>query len=302
MATRTGNEVVLPPLAHRSRGPRGLLQGLLHFARKKPVGAVGGVVIILVVLAAIFADGVAPYGPLEFHRGDRLLPPSSQYFLGTDEIGRDVLSRIIHGARISLYVGFIAVSVGTTLGTIVGLISGYFVGKVDLIVQRVVDSMMAFPGLILALAMVSILGPSTTNAMIAISIVIIPANSRVVRSAVLSVKENQYIEAARALGAKNLRILLNHVLPNVGAPILVLATVELGSAIIIEASLSFLGLGTQPPTPSWGIMLSASGRRYMEQAPWLAVAPGVAISLTVLGFNMLGDALRDVWDPRLRGS
>lgn len=302
MAVSPEKVVASPEFARRARAHKGAFQGLLEFAGKKPVGAAGGLLILLIVLAALTADFVSPYGPLEIQRGDRLLPPSGHYLLGTDEIGRDVLSRIIHGSRISLYVGLIAVGVGTALGTAVGVVSGYAVGRLDLVIQRIVDSMMAFPGLVLALALVSVLGPSTTNAMLAIAIVLIPANSRVMRSAVLSVKENQYVDAVRALGATVPRTLLFHILPNVTAPIVVLATVELGTAIIIEASLSFLGLGTQPPTPSWGVMLSASGRRYMEQAPWLAVAPGIAISLTVLGFNMLGDALRDVWDPRLRGA
>jgi ABC-type dipeptide/oligopeptide/nickel transport system permease subunit len=186
-------------------------------------------------------------------------------------------------------------------GTLIGLISGYWEGWLDLGLQRIMDALMTIPGLILALAIVSVLTPNTTNAMLAIAIVIIPGNSRIVRGAVLSAKQNPYVEAARALGCRHLRIIASHILPNVTAPILIIASIWLGNAIFIEASLSFLGLGTQPPTPSWGLMLSSTGRAFMEQAPWLAVFPGLAISLAVLGFNLFGDALRDVWDPKLRG-
>lgn len=266
------------------------------------MGAFGAAMVFLLVFAAIFADVIAPYDPMEIHADFALRGPSLQFWAGTDESGRDVLSRIIFGSRISLMVGIIAVGMGSMGGALVGIVSGYFGGKADFLIQRVVDAMMSFPGLILVMAIVSVLGPSTFNAMLAIGMLIIPSNSRVVRGAVLSIKQNQYVEAAQAMGATNLRIMWAHILPNVTAPIMVLASILLGSAILIEASLGFLGLGTQPPDPSWGSMLSKSGRKYMELAPWLAVAPGVAISLAVLGFNMLGDALRDVWDPRLRGS
>jgi len=226
--------------------------------------------------------------------------PSWQHPFGTDDIGRDVFSRIIHGTRISLWVGLLAVGIGTFAGAIVGLVSGYWEAWVDLILQRVMDALMAIPGLILALAIVSVLTPSTTNAMLAIAVVIIPGNSRIVRGAVLSAKQNPYVEAAQALGCPHRWIILRHILPNVTAPILIIASIWLGNAILIEASLSFLGLGTQPPTPSWGLMLSSTGRAFMEQAPWLAIFPGLAISLAVLAFNLFGDTLRDAWDPKLR--
>ena len=200
----------------------------------------------------------------------------------------------------SLWVGLLAVGIGTVAGTIVGLMSGYWEGWLDLVLQRVMDALMAIPALILALAIVSVLTPSTTNAMLAIAVVIIPGNSRIVRGAVLSAKQNPYVEAAQALGCRHRRILISHILPNVTAPILIIASIWLGNAILIEASLSFLGLGTQPPTPSWGLMLSSTGRAFMEQAPWLAIFPGLAISLAVLAFNLFGDALRDAWDPKLR--
>jgi peptide/nickel transport system permease protein len=276
-------------------------QALWNIMKRKPLGAASASLILLIVFTAIFADVLAPYDPLFTHPEIRLAPPSWQHPFGTDDIGRDVFSRIIYGARISLWVGLLAVGIGTVAGTIIGLICGYWGGQLDLVLQRFMDALMAIPGLILALAIVSVLTPNTTNAMLAIAVVIIPGNSRIVRGAVLSAKQNPYVEAARALGCGHLRMIVTHILPNVTAPILIIASIWLGNAIFIEASLSFLGLGTQPPTPSWGLMLSSTGRAFMEQAPWLAIFPGLAISLAVLGFNLFGDTLRDVWDPKLRG-
>jgi len=277
------------------------VQALWNLMKRKPLGAVAASIILLIVFTAIFADVLAPYDPLFTHPEIRLAPPSWQHPFGTDDIGRDVFSRIIYGARISLWVGLLAVGIGTLAGTIIGLICGYWEGRLDLILQRFMDALMAIPGLILALAIVSVLKPNTTNAMLAIAVVIIPGNSRIVRGAVLSAKQNPYVESARALGCGHLRIITSHILPNVTAPILIIASIWLGNAIFIEASLSFLGLGTQPPQPSWGLMLSSTGRAFMEQAPWLAIFPGLAISLAVLGFNLFGDTLRDIWDPKLRG-
>ena len=278
----------------------GRLQSLWRTIRRKPLGAVSAALLTVIVLMAIFADVIAPYDPLETHPEIRLSPPSRAHPFGTDDIGRDVLSRIIHGARISLWVGLLAVGIGTAAGMLIGLVCGYWEGRLDLIMQRLMDAIQAIPGLVLALAIVSVLKPSTTNAMLAIAIVIIPGNSRIVRGAVLSTKQNRYFEAAQAMGCRHLRIIASHILPNVTAPILVIASIWLGNAILIEATLSFLGLGTQPPTPSWGLMLSSTGRAFMEQAPWLAIFPGMAISLAVLGFNLFGDTLRDAWDPKLR--
>ena len=277
------------------------VQALWSIMKRKPLGAAAASIILLIVFAAIFADVLAPYDPLFTHPEIRLTPPGWQHLFGTDDIGRDVFSRIIYGARISLWVGLLAVGIGTAAGTIIGLICGYWEGRVDLVLQRFMDALMAIPGLILALAIVAVLKPNTTNAMLAIAVVIIPGNSRIVRGAVLSAKQNPYVEAARALGCGHLRIIASHILPNVTAPILIIASIWLGNAIFIEASLSFLGLGTQPPEPSWGLMLSSTGRAFMEQAPWLAIFPGLAISLAVLGFNLFGDTLRDIWDPKLRG-
>ena len=278
----------------------GRLHALWTTIRRKPLGAVSAAIIAVLVFTAIFADVLAPYDPLFAAPEHRLLPPSQAHPFGTDDIGRDVLSRIIHGSRISLWVGLLAVGIGTVVGMIIGLVSGYWEGRLDLVLQRVMDAIQAIPGLILALAIVSVLKPNTTNAMIAIAMVIIPGNARIVRGAVLSAKQNRYVEAAQAMGCRHPRIIAQHILPNVTAPILIIASIWLGNAILIEASLSFLGVGTQPPDPSWGLMLSSTGRAFMEQAPWLAIFPGLAISLAVLAFNLFGDTLRDAWDPRLR--
>lgn len=287
----------------RRRSSRGA--ALLTLARRKPLGAAGAVVTLLCILVAVFAPVMAPYDPYEFNLTARGLPvrmqaPNAEFLFGTDPLGRDVLSRIIHGARISLLVGFLSVALGITVGTGIGLASGYWEGKVDQVLQRIVDTLMAFPGIVLALAVMAVLGQSLTNIILVIGLVIAPGSSRVVRGTVLSIKHNVYIDAARSVGASDLRIVLRHILPNVFAPIIVLASVWIGNAIVIEAALSFLGLGTPPPTPSWGGMLAGEGQRNLENAPWLAIFPGVAISITVLAFNMLGDALRDVLDPRLR--
>jgi len=279
----------------------GRARALWAVIRRKPLGAASAALIALIVLTAIFADVLAPYDPLAAQPEIRLAPPSWEHPFGTDDIGRDVLSRVIYVSRISLLVGLLAVGIGTVVGMIIGLLCGYCEGRTDLVFQRIMDAIQAIPGLMLALAIVSVLTPNTTNAMLAIAMVIIPGNSRIVRGAVLAAKQNRYVEAAHAIGCRHPRIILSHILPNVTAPILVIASIWLGNAILIEASLSFLGVGTQPPTPSWGLMLSSTGRAFMEQAPWLALFPGLAISLAVLGFKLFGDTLRDAWDPKLRG-
>src|SRR3989449_2802209 len=268
--------------------------------KRKPLGIASAALIALLVFTAIFANILAPYDPLSARPEIRLARPSWEHPFGTDDIGRDVLSRVIFGSRISLWVGLLAVGIGTFAGTLIGLVCGYWEGRLDLLLQRIMDAVMTIPGLILALAIVSVLRPNTTNAMLAIAMVIIPGNSRIVRGAVLSAKQNRYVEAAQAIGCRHPRIILVHILPNVTAPILIIASIWLGNAILIEATLSFLGVGTQPPTPSWGLMLSSTGRAFMEQAPWLAIFPGLAISLAVVGFNLFGDTLRDAWDPKLR--
>jgi peptide/nickel transport system permease protein len=271
-----------------------------RWVRRHPAGAFAGGVLGLIILAAIFAPTISPYDPYVQDYDALMQRPGAAYWLGTDYLGRDVLSRTLYGARTSLAISLTAIGMGTLLGTMIGLVSGYFGGWTDGVMQRVVDVVMALPSIILALALMAVLGPRTENVILAVATVVIPSLSRVVRGTVLHLRETQFIEAARALGAPDRRILRRHVLPNAIAPIIVLATNALSGAILIEASLGFLGLGTQPPVPSWGNMLSEEARRYFEQAPWMALPPGLALSLTVMAINFFGDALRDSLDPRLR--
>jgi peptide/nickel transport system permease protein len=270
------------------------------FIITKPLGTIGGVIILLMVLTAVFADVLAPYDPFEISQKLQFQAPSLQHWLGTDEFGRDMLTRLIYGARIALFIGLTAAFLGSTSGAILGVMSAYLGGKFDLFLQRAMDVLLAFPLLILALAIVSVLGRSIPNVLLAIAIPIIPRTVRIVRSSALSIKENMYVEAARAVGGMHTRVMLRHVLPNVMAPYLIMLTAQFGNAILVEASLSFLGLGTAEPTPSWGLMLSGSAASYAEKAPWVAIFPGVAISLAVFGFNLFGDSLRDALDPKLR--
>src|SRR5215203_5572071 len=286
---------------NRSRVAR-MLHGLKRFIRTKPLGAICGALIVAVLLVALFAPLLAPKDPTQTSLIDPLRPPSAAYPFGTDRNGRDMLSRIIYGARVSLGIGLGAVVLGITLGSVIGLVGGFLGGAVDMAMQRCVDMLQAFPTLVLAMAIVAAAGISFQNVIIAIGITLAPGASRVVRSSVLSVREYQYIDAARSLGATDMRLMLRHVLPNVAAPIIVLTSVVIGQAIIAEATLSFLGLGVQEPQPSWGSMLSGNAQRHIEDAPWLVIFPGLALALVVFAFNMFGDALRDVLDPRLRGS
>jgi peptide/nickel transport system permease protein len=272
----------------------------LLIAKRKPLGTASAVIILLLILVACLAAVVSPYDPLTVSEAERLQPPNWIHPMGTDNLGRDILSRVIYGSRISLWVGMLSVMIATGIGVVIGTVSAFAGGTVDLIVQRFIDAIQSIPGLILALVMVVVLGPSTTTAITAIAIVNIPAQARVVRGAVLSVTKDTYINAAQAIGCSDVRIMLAHILPNIVAPVIVLASVLFGNAIIIEASLSFLGLGTPPPTPSWGGMLSGAGRQFMERVPTLALFPGLAISIAVLAFNLFGDMLRDILDPRLR--
>jgi peptide/nickel transport system permease protein len=265
---------------------------------RNPIGLVGAVVILITVLVAVAAPLVAPFEPSsQAHK--RLLPPGAPYVMGTDELGRDTFSRIVFGARVSLQVGALAVTIALVLGTTLGLLGGFYGGRLDDVLMRVVDIMFAFPGIVLAIVIAGLLGPSRNNAMLAIGIVYAPAFARVVRGSVMAVMAEPYMESARVTGASDWRAIRLHVLPNVLAPLIVMVSVYLSQAILSEAALSFLGLGTQPPEPSWGGMLSAS-RPYMELAPWMAICPGAAIMLVVLGFNFLGDGLRDVLYPRLQ--
>jgi peptide/nickel transport system permease protein len=278
-----------------SRQPR-----IGRLAAQNPIGLIGLVIITAVILIAIGAPLLAPTDPTA-QNSRRLLEPSGEHLMGTDELGRDVLSRILFGSRISLYVGFVSVSIAIVLGVTTGVISGFYGRHLDTIVMRFVDVVLAFPALVLAIMIAGLLGPNLTNAMLAIGVVYAPAFARVARGSVLTVMSEPYIEAARLLGGTNRRIIVRHVLPNVLAPLIVLATLSLSTAILTEASLSFLGLGAQPPQPSWGTMLN-SGRRVMEIAPWVVIFPGLAIMLVVQGFNFFGDGLRDALDPKLRGN
>ena len=272
------------------------------FVRRKPLGAAGGLVLAGMLALALLAERVTPYGYDEADIFSRLKAPSQVHWLGTDNLGRDLLSRVMYGARVSMAVGFGGVALGLLLGTAVGLVSGYFGGRLDLVLQRVVDAFMCFPLLLVALTIMALLGPGLGNVILTLGLVLGVRDSRVIRSAVLSVKAHLYLEAARALGAAHAAMIGRHVLPNILAPIIILGTVNLGAIILTEAALSFLGFGVPPPRPSWGGMLSGAGLVHMLRAPWLALWPGVALSLAVFGANMLGDALRDLLDPRLRGS
>lgn len=263
------------------------------------VGRIGLIGVMLVVILAIAAPYIAMYDVTEMFAKDKLSPPSSKFLFGTDDFGRDVFSRIIYGARVSLKVGIISVGISATFGFILGTIAGYYEGKIDTIIMGFMDVLFAFPSILLALFIVSALGPSLTNTMIAIGIVSTPVFTRTVRASVISIKSMEYISSAKSIGLKSNKIILRHVVPNILAPFTVQATLALSSAILTEASLSFLGLGIQPPNPSWGSMLSES-RKYMELAPWLAIAPSLFIIGTILSFNILGDSLRDVLDPKLK--
>jgi peptide/nickel transport system permease protein len=267
---------------------------------RKPMGALGLLVVLSLVTVAVFAPYIAPFSPTQADFMAMLQPPGETHLLGTDELGRDILSRLIWGARASLQAGLIAVLLAAGIGVPIGLVSGYFRGPLDeYLVMRVTDAMMAFPVIVLALAMTAILGPSLQTAMIAIGIVYAPIFIRLARAQTLSVRETEYVEAARALGNRHLVIMLRHVLPNIASPLIIQMSVSMATAILVESALSFLGLGVQPPTPSWGSMLRI-GTNYMQDAPWLAFWPGFAIFVAVLGINLFGDALRDVLDPRDR--
>jgi peptide/nickel transport system permease protein len=283
-----------PAWLTRARG----LAGLERLVRRTPVVAIGAGLITAVVLVALAAPIIAPYSPVS-QIARPLLVPGGAYVAGTDELGRDELSRLIFGARVSLYVGILAVSIALALGATSGIIAGFYGGWADNVLMRTMDILFSLPAIVLAIAITSILKPSLTNAMIAIGIVYAPTFARIARGPTLAVVNLAYIEAARAVGLPNWKIMLRHVLPNVSAPLIVQTTVSLSTAILTEAALSFLGLGTQPPTASWGLMLSTA-RQYMLIDPWIAILPGVAIALTVLGFNLLGDGLRDLLDPRIR--
>ncbi len=276
------------------------LDAVRDFVRRHPLGALGAAVVVLMFLVALLADLISPYNPVVVDFAAMLTPPSAQHWLGTDAFGRDVLSRLIHGSRTALLVGFGAAFFGATIGAVLGVGSAYFGGWVDLYLQRLMDVIMSFPLIILALAIVAIVGNNLQNLIVAITIPMIPRCALVIRSSALSIREMPYVDAARAAGYGHWRIILRHMLPNVMAPYLIMLTAFLGQAILLEASLSFLGLGVQEPNAAWGLMLRGAAVEFAEAAPWMAIFPGLAISLAVFGFNLFGDSLRDALDPRLR--
>jgi peptide/nickel transport system permease protein len=281
------------------RQPQTRLRRLVHrFIRSRNVVA-GGSVLVVVIAVTLLAPLMTSYKPTEQTRRDRLQPPSSSHFFGTDNLGRDIFTRVLYGGQISLQVGIFSVALGAVAGTLLGLVSGYFGGWWEILVMRLIDIMLAFPGILLALAIIAVLGRDLRNVMIAVGVASIPIYTRIVRGSTLSIKEYDYVLAARALGAPSWRIILLHILPNVIAPIIVVTTNGVGGAIIAGAALSFLGLGQQPPNPEWGLMLN-EGREYIRVAAWVTTFPGLAIVVTVLSINLLGDGLRDIFDPRLR--
>ena len=272
----------------------------LQFARQRSLGAAGAMIVLLMIFAALLADLIAPYDPLDTDYAAMLQAPSSGHWFGTDSFGRDVLSRLIYGSRTALWIGFSSAFLGATIGAVIGVASAYFGGKVDLIVQRFMDLLLSFPLIVLALVVVAVLGTGTTNVVVAITVPMLPRCALVVRSSALSLRQAPFVDAARALGFGHRRIIFRHMLPNVMAPYLIMLTAFLGQAILLEASLSFLGLGVAEPVAAWGLMLRGAAVEFAERAPWMAIFPGIAISLSVFAFNLFGDSLRDALDPKLR--
>ncbi len=286
-------------LARATRGFTGFVRRL---AREKPLGAAGGAICLMFLFCGLFADLIAPYGMNQIDMSARLSPPSWAHPFGTDNLGRDMLSRCLYGAQISVIIGLAGAALATLVSVLIGLITGYLGGKVDMIAQRFVDAWMSFPDLVILIVVVAVLGPGTWQIVATLGLLLGIGGSRIVRSAVVSVRENMYVHAARSMGAGTPRILWQHILPNVLPPILVLLTTRVGTVILAESGLSFLGLGVPPPAPTWGGMLSGAGRTFMFQGPWLALAPGLCLTLLVYSVNVFGDALRDLFDPRMRGT
>ncbi|MDZ7728096.1 MAG: ABC transporter permease [Dehalococcoidia bacterium] len=282
-------------------GGRSRWRSLGTHAKQNPLATISAFILIVMCLTAIFAPYVTQYGPTDQVLTDRLQSPNGNHWLGTDNFGRDVFSRIVYGSRVSLFIGLSATAIGVAIGAVIGVIAGYLGGWVDLVSQRFIDALMAIPGLLLLMIVAMVLGAHTSSIIIALVIFIIAPSTRVVRGHAIQLSNEPYVEAARVVGASNWRILFRHILPNVFATVIVAASVIIGAVILAEAALGFLGLGVGEPTPTWGNMLSTSGQQYMEQAPWLAIAPGIVIMLVVGSLNLLGDGLRDVLDPRLRG-
>ena len=303
MAEQSGTIAASPGVPIRGLMPTGAIwRQLARFARRKPLGAFGAVIALILIIVAVFAPFIATHDPAETNAALVYAPPGSQLLLGGDQLGRDVFSRLVYGARVSLYAGLLSALIGASIGMVLGVASVHFGGKTDLIIQRIVDTMMAFPPLILAIAIMAALGASLNNVVIALSIAYIPNAARVLRSQALAVKEMDFVLAARAIGASHARIIFRYMIPNCFALYIVLVSVFLGTAIVAEATLSFLGIGVPPDVASWGGMLNGAAQTYVHLAPWLGVFPGLAIAIVVFAWNLLGDALRDVLDPRLRGT
>jgi peptide/nickel transport system permease protein len=301
MSTAVHSYTAVPPVADEDiELQRSHWQAIVHFCRREPLGAFGMVIVIVMAITGVSAELIAPYSPTANDFAAMTEAPSWTHWLGTDQFGRDLMSRIIYGARTALIVGLSSAFVGGFAGLVLGVASAYFGGKLDLVFQRIFDVVMAFPLIIMALAVVSIFGTGVHNVIIAITIPLIPRCARVVRSSALAIREIPYVDAARACGYSHARIILRHMVPNVMAPFLIMLTAFVGQAILAEASLSYLGLGVQEPTPAWGLMLQGGAEEYASTAPWIAIFPGLAIALTVFGVSLFGDALRDVLDPKLR--
>ena len=288
-----------PGVLAPGKAPAGFLKRLF---RDKPLGAAGGVIFVLFLFCGIFADWLAPYGMNEINPINRLKPPSLEFLFGTDNLGRDLFSRCLYGAQLSVIIGLSAATLATAISVLIGIFTGYLGGKVDLVTQRFVDAWMSFPDLIILIVVVSVVGPGMPQIIVTLGLLLGIAGSRIIRSAVVSVRENMYVHAAQSTGASTARILWRHILPNVLPPVIVLFTTRVGTVILAESGLSFLGLGVPPPAPTWGGLLSGAGRTFMFQGPWLALAPGLCLTVVVYATNMFGDALRDLLDPRMRGS
>ncbi|MET0335271.1 MAG: ABC transporter permease [Rhizobacter sp.] len=299
MAAVIENTVAAAVAAPPRAPSRGLLKRLV---KQKPLGTAGGLVLLFMLVVGVFANFVSPYGYNEINMLERLQAPSWAHWVGTDNLGRDVLSRCIYGAQLSVIIGCSAALLSTVISIIIGVTSGYWSGRFDMVMQRFVDAWMSFPGLIILIVVVSVFGPGMTQTIITLGVLLGIDGSRIVRSAVVAVRENMYVHAAQSLGASSLRILWKHILPNVMPVVIVIFTTRVGTVILAESGLAFLGLGVPPPAPTWGGMLSGSGRTYMFQGPWLALAPGLCLTVMVYATNVFGDALRDLLDPRMRGS
>lgn len=291
-----------PPSLTLERRRNPILQFLGRLFREKPFGAVAGVVFVLFILAGLFADALAPYGFNEISPIERLKPPTWRHLFGTDNLGRDLFSRCLYGARLSVIIGFSAAFLATVISVLIGTLTGYIGGRIDMVGQRFVDAYMSFPELVILIAVVSVVGPGMPQIIAVLSFAFGIAGSRIIRSAVVAVREHMYVHASLSIGASTHRILWRHILPNIMPPIIVLFTTRVGAVILVESGLSFLGLGVPPPAPTWGGLLSGSGRTYMFQGPWLALAPGLCLTILVYAINVFGDALRDLLDPRMRGS